>query len=64
MCCSVTALDMTLMYKQVVAERAVHLQLLDASLLQPEACSERIKRVCDRWVGNCGVWLVAFNLPL
>jgi len=40
------------MYKQVVADLAVPLQLLDASLLQPDACSERIKRAYDRWVAG------------
>jgi hypothetical protein len=48
--CRLTALDMTLVYKQMVQELAVHLQLLDAGMLEPVACAERIRGSCDRCV--------------
>ena len=50
-------MDLTLMFKQAVADVALHLTQLDAGMLQPEACAQRIKQSCDRWVtGFVGSW--------
>ena len=43
-----SAMDLTLLYKETVAALAIDLQLLDAGMLQPEACCARIKQSFDR----------------
>jgi len=48
-----TSLDLALIYKALVSDLAIHLQLLDAAVLQPEVCTGRVQKAFDRWASAC-----------